>query len=128
MMNLVFVGAGGAAGAMARYLTGLGYGRLFGPSQPYLATLVVNVTGGLLMGLLVGTLALKVSEGGERWRLLLGVGVLGGFTTFSAFALEAVAMLERRAYGAFAGYVTGSVAFSLLALMLGLWIARRMFA
>jgi CrcB protein len=128
MMQIVLVGAGGAAGAVARYLTGVSYGRLFGPAQPYLATLVVNVLGGLLMGLLVGVLALRASEGGERWRLLLGVGVLGGFTTFSAFALEAVSMLERRAYGAMAAYVAGSVVLSILALMSGLMIARRAFA
>lgn len=128
MINLALVGAGGAVGAMARYLTGVGVGRLFGPGQPYWATLTVNVVGGLLMGLLVGLLALKVDEGGERWRLLLGVGVLGGFTTFSAFALDAVNMLQRKSYGELAAYVSGSVALSILALMLGLVIARRVFA
>lgn len=128
MMNLVLVGAGGAAGAIARYLAGVAYTRTVGLQQPYLATLIVNVVGGLLMGLLIGVLALKVSEGGDRWRLLLGVGALGGFTTFSSFALEAVMMLQRRAYGAFAGYVTGSVALSILALILGLAIARKLFA
>lgn len=127
MINLALVGAGGALGAMARYLAGQTFLRLFGPAQPYLATLIVNVTGGLLMGLLVGLLALKLNDA-ERWRLLLGVGVLGGFTTFSAFALEAVGMLERRAYGAMAAYVTGSVVLSILALMLGLILARRVFS
>ena len=127
MINLALVGAGGAVGAMARYLTGQGVLRLFGPGQPYLATLIVNVAGGLLMGLLIGALALRV-DGGERWRLLLGVGVLGGFTTFSAFALEAVGMLERRAYGLQAAYVAGSVLLSMLALMMGLTLARRAFA
>jgi CrcB protein len=128
MINLALVGAGGALGAVARYLTGVGYMRLAGPGHPYLATLIVNVVGGLLMGLLVGLLALKVSEGGDRLRLLLAVGVLGGFTTFSSFALEAVLMLERRSYGAFFGYVAGSVVFSILALMLGLLVARRVFS
>jgi len=127
MMNLALVGAGGAVGAMARYLTGQTFVRIFGPGQPYLATLIVNVSGGLLMGLLVGLLAFRVDDA-ERWRLLLAVGVLGGFTTFSAFALEAVAMLERRAYGAMAAYVTGSVVLSILALMLGLVLARRVFS
>jgi CrcB protein len=127
MINLALVGAGGALGAMARYLAGQTFLRLFGPAQPYLATLIVNVTGGLLMGLLVGLLALKLNDA-ERWRLLLGVGVLGGFTTFSAFALEAVGMLERRTYGAMAAYVTGSVVLSILALMLGLILARRVFS
>jgi fluoride exporter len=127
MINLALVGAGGAFGAMARYLTGQGFQRLLGPGQPYVATLAVNVVGGLLMGLLIGALALR-GDGDERWRLLLGVGVLGGFTTFSAFALEAVAMLERRAYGLMAAYVAGSVLLSMLALMAGLTLARRTFA
>lgn len=128
MINLALVGAGGAVGAMARYLTGLGVGRLLGPAQPYWATFTVNVVGGLLMGLLVGLLALKVSEAGQQWRLLLGVGVLGGFTTFSAFALDAVTMLQRKNYGELFVYLSASVVFSILALMMGLMIARRVFA
>lgn len=128
MINLALVGAGGAVGAMARYLTGVGFTRVMGPGQPHWATLTVNVAGGLLMGLLVGLLALKVDEGGERWRLLLGVGVLGGFTTFSAFALDAFTLLQRKSYGEFAVYVFGSVTISVLSLMLGLLIARRVFA
>ena len=128
MIKLLLVGAGGASGAIARYLTGLAYMRLFGSSRPYLATAFINVTGGLLMGLLVGLLALKVAEGGERWRLLLGVGVLGGYTTFSSFSLEAVMLMERREYGAMSVYVIGSVLLSLLSLMFGLFVARRAFA
>jgi CrcB protein len=128
MINLLLVGVGGATGAMARYLTGLGYGRFVGPSQPYLATAFINVLGSFLMGVLVATLALKVSEAGMRWRLLLAVGVLGGFTTFSSFSLEAVMMLERKAYGAMVGYVFGSVVFSILGLMLGLMVVRKAFA
>lgn len=127
MMNLALVGAGGAVGSMARYLVGQNFVRAFGPSHPYLATLIVNVTGGLLMGVLVGMLALKADDA-ERWRLLLGVGVLGGFTTFSAFSLEAVSMIQRKAYGVLAGYVAGSVVLSILALMLGLLLARRVFS
>jgi CrcB protein len=126
-MNLLLVGFGGAFGAICRYLLGVQASRSLGAAWPY-GTLAANLIGGLLMGVLAGDLAYRGGADQEMWRLLLGVGALGGFTTFSAFALEAVAMLERRAYGAFAGYVTGSVAFSLLALMLGLWIARRMFA
>lgn len=125
MIKLVLVGAGGGLGAIARYLTGVGYQRLFGLERPWLATASINVLGGLLMGLLIGALAVRVSEGGERWRLLLGVGVLGGFTTFSSFSLEAVGMLERREYVTFLSYVIGSVVLSILALMLGLAAARR---
>ena len=128
MIKLLLVGAGGASGAMARYRVGIGYMRLFGPSRPYVATAIINVTGGLLMGLLVGLLALKLSEGGDRWRLLLGVGVLGGYTTFSSFALEAVMLMERREYGAMSAYILGSVTLSILAVMLGLAVVRRVFA
>jgi CrcB protein len=127
MMNLALVGAGGAVGAIARFLAGQTFLRVFGPTQPYLATLIVNVAGGLFMGLLIGILAFKV-DGGERWRLLLGVGVLGGFTTFSSFALEAVALFDRKAYGVMTAYIIGSVALSILALMFGLLLARRVFS
>lgn len=128
MIQIALVGAGGAAGAMARYLVGVSFGRLFPASPLWAPTFFVNVFGGLLMGLLVGLLALKVEEGGERWRLLLGVGVLGGFTTFSAFALEAVGMLQRRDDTTLIVYVVGSVLLSILALILGLILARRIFA
>ena len=123
MINLVLVGVGGAAGSIARYLTGVAYVRAAGASQPYMATAIINVVGGLLMGLLIGVLA--KTGGSDRVRLLLGVGVLGGFTTFSSFSLEAVMMLERRAYGTFAAYVAGSVVVSILALMLGLLLMRK---
>jgi CrcB protein len=128
MIQIALVGAGGAAGAVARYLTGIGFGRFFPASPTWAPTFFVNVLGGLLMGLLVGLLALKVNEGGERWRLLLGVGVLGGFTTFSSFALDAVAMLQRRDDTTLIAYVAGSVLLSVGALMLGLMIARKVFA
>ena len=99
---------------------------LFGPGYPY-GTFAANVLGGFLMGLLVGWMALRVS-GGENLRLFLGVGLLGGFTTFSAFSLEAVLMYEKKAYGMMAGYIGGSVLVSIGALMLGLMIARKVFA
>ena len=123
MINLLLVGIGGATGAIARYLAGVAYVRAAGPSQPYMATAIVNVLGGLAMGLLIGLLAR--TGGSDRVRLLLGVGVLGGFTTFSSFSLEAVMMLERKAYGTFAAYVAGSVVLSILALMLGLLLMRK---
>ena len=128
MMQIALVGAGGAVGSIARYLTGIGVGRLFPSSPTWTGTFLVNVLGGLLMGLLVGTLALKVSEGGERWRLLFGVGVLGGFTTFSTFSLDAVGLLQRRDEMSLAVYVAGSVMLSIFALMLGLFIARKVFS
>jgi len=128
MMQIALVGVGGAVGSMARYMTGVAVGRLFPSSPTWTGTFVVNVLGGLLMGVLVGALAVKVSENGERWRLLLGVGVLGGFTTFSSFALDAVGLLQRRDELSLAGYVAGSVMLSIFALMLGLLLARKVFA
>jgi CrcB protein len=126
MEKLIFVALGGGAGAVARYLVGAQAMRRFGEAWP--GTLTVNIVGGLLMGMLAGYLAHRGGADGERWRLLLGVGVLGGFTTFSAFSLETVLMIEKRAYGQAFGYATASVVLSLAALFAGLLIARRVFA
>jgi CrcB protein len=127
MNKLLLVFAGGGAGAVARYLAGTAALRAFGPGWPY-GTFAVNVAGGLAMGLLAGVLAHRDTGSGESWRLLLGVGVLGGFTTFSAFSLETALMIERRDWGQAAGYVGASVALSIAALFAGLWLARRVFA
>jgi CrcB protein len=125
MVQLLLVAVGGGLGAMTRYMVGRFYVQAFGPANPWGATFLINVTGGLLMGLLVGALALKV-DGGERLRLVLGVGVLGGYTTFSSYALEAVMLLERKAYLTAAGYIAGSAALSILGVMLGLLLTRRL--
>lgn len=122
MERFVLVAAGGAAGAAARYAISLGANRWFGPGQVW-GTLAVNVVGSLLMGVLIGALAAR-GEDGERWRLLLGVGVLGGFTTFSAFSLEAYGLIERRVWGEAALYVAASVVLSLAALAAGVALAR----
>ncbi len=90
-------------------------------------TLTVNVVGGLAMGLLVGWLGLRAGAEQETLRLFAAVGVLGGFTTFSAFSLETVLMIERREFGMAAAYVGLSVAVAIAALMVGLIIARRAF-
>lgn len=131
MINLLLVFCGGGAGALARYLGGVGFTRAFGTRYGYLATMSINVLGGLLMGLLVGGLAWLGTRGftaGERARLLLGVGVLGGFTTFSSFSLEAVLLFERKAYGEAAGYIVGSVALSLIGVLVGLLLVRKALA
>lgn len=122
MNSLFFVMAGGAVGAGARYLFGRAALDAFGPAWPW-GTLGVNLIGGLLMGMLVGALA-RAPAGGEAWRLLLGVGVLGGFTTFSAFALDAVTMIQRGAMGAALVYVLISVVGSIVALFAGLSLSR----
>ncbi len=121
-MSLLYVMLGGAFGSGARYLTGRATLSLFGPDFPY-GTLAVNLIGGLLMGALVGVLA-RAPTGGETWRLLLGVGVLGGFTTFSSFSLDAVTMIERGQPTVALGYVLVSVIGSIAALFAGLTLAR----
>ncbi|KQU48218.1 camphor resistance protein CrcB [Sphingomonas sp. Leaf339] len=112
---------GGALGSGARYLTGRAMLALFGPDFP-VGTLVVNLIGGLFMGLLAGILAKTTA--GEPWRLFLGVGLLGGFTTFSAFSLDVVSLAERGQPGVALGYALISVLGALAALVAGLAISR----
>lgn len=121
MLPLLYVMVGGAVGSGARYLTGSAMTALLGPDYPF-GTLAVNIVGGLLMGVLVGVLARN--DASEHWRLLLAVGVLGGFTTFSAFSLEVVTMIERGAIGVAFGYVLISVIGSVAALFAGLSAVR----
>ena len=90
-----------------------------------IGTLVANLTGGLLMGVLAGGLA-RSNFIDEPWRLLLGVGLLGGFTTFSAFSLEVLNMIERSEWGMAVGYALLSVIGSVLALFAGLMAVRAM--
>jgi CrcB protein len=128
MDRVLLVAAGGALGSVARYQTGVWALRLLGPRTPWAGTFTVNVAGGFLMGLLVGLLAFRGGPDQDRWRLLLAVGVLGGFTTFSSFSLDAALMIQRRAWDAALGYAVASVALSISALFLGLAVARRLFA
>jgi len=114
-MNTLLVMLGGAVGAAARYHLGGVVGR--GSVFPW-GTLAVNILGGVLMGLLIAR------GPGEPARLVLGVGVLGGFTTFSAFSLETVTLIERGAAGPALGYVAASVIGACLALWAGLSLGR----
>lgn len=107
MNNLIAVMVGGAFGSAGRYLVSGAFLRSHGPGFPW-GTLAVNLIGGLLMGILVGVLA-RLSAGGEQARVLLGVGVLGGFTTFSAFGLETFLMIDKGNFGTALAYVTASV-------------------
>ena len=121
------VGIGGAAGAILRYQAGRMMTGWIGPVAmgifPW-ATLAVNAVGSVLMGILAGWLVRQGSAEGEQLRLLLGVGLLGGFTTFSAFSLEMVMLIERGQYGFAALYAILSFALGVSGLMFGLAIMR----
>ena len=123
MPTLFLVMAGGAIGAGARHLTGRATLSLFGAGLPY-GTLTVNLAGGLLMGLLTGVLARWGTAQGEAWRLFLGVGILGGFTTFSSFSLDTVLLWQRGEAAWALGYVMLSVIGSIAALVAGLFLSR----
>jgi CrcB protein len=122
---IVLVMIGGAIGSAFRYHVGTIALRNLGPGYPF-GTLVVNLVGGFVMGLLAGALAKAplVGTPGEPLRLLIGVGVLGGFTTFSAFSLETANMLVRGQPVAAAAYAVCSVAGSVLMLFVGLLVTR----
>ena len=119
LSTLIQVAAGGAIGASARYLTGIAAIRIMGHGFPW-ATLTVNVIGSFLMGILVVLLA----HFGNRSAPFLLTGVLGGFTTFSAFSLDALTLFERGQTGVAGAYVAASVALSLGAIVAGVLIAR----
>ena len=115
--------AGGAVGAGFRYHISSVALRTMGPGFPW-GTWLINLLGGLLMGVLAGTLARDANGAGEPLRLFLGVGVLGGFTTFSAFSLEAYNMLVRGDYTLAVTYAVSSVAGSIMLLAVGVALAR----
>jgi CrcB protein len=117
---IVFLGAG--IGGALRHGINVGAARLWGFDFPY-GTLVVNVFGSFIMGLLAGYFAFRPGVG-QHARLFLTTGILGGFTTFSAFSLDTALLVERHAYGLAAGYAVGSVAASVSALFLGLAVFR----
>jgi CrcB protein len=119
--TLLQVALGGAIGASARYLTSVGAMRLMGPGFPW-GTLMVNVVGSFLMGVLVVVLAHR--DGGTRLAPFLMTGILGGFTTFSAFSLDAMAIYERGELALAAFYVAASVLLSLAAIVLGMYMIR----
>lgn len=126
MQHLLIVSAGGAIGAGLRYLVNEAFAGRGLHAFPW-ATLTVNVVGSLLMGLLIGMFAVR-SHLAPELRAFLTTGILGGFTTFSAFSMDFAKLVEGGEVGAAATYVVASVALSLVAVFLGLWLARAVLA
>ena len=118
MQSVLLVALGGAVGSVARYGVGVAAARWFGLAFPW-GTLAVNVLGGLAMG----WLAARVAPGNESLRLLIGTGLLGGFTTFSAFSLETARLMEQQP-GLAALYAAASVVLSVGACWMGLELGR----
>ncbi len=126
MKLLLLASAGGAIGAGARHLVNVGTARILGTAFPW-ATLTVNIVGSFLMGLLIEYL-LSRATGTDAMRTFLATGILGGFTTFSAFSLDVVLLIGRKDEGFAALYVLGSVGISILMLYAGLAVGRWVFA
>ena len=124
LITTLQVALGGAIGAALRFLTGVGILRLIGPGFP-VAVMGVNVFGSFMMGLFV---VFATQRGVAQLNPFVMAGLLGGFTTFSAFSLEAVNLFERGAMGQALAYVVMSVVLSIGGLMLGLMIARGLWA
>jgi CrcB protein len=126
LTSSLLVALGGGVGSWLRYLTGrlwlAALGSVPAGTFPW-ATLTVNVAGSFAMGLLAGWLA-RHGTGSESWGLLLGVGVLGGFTTFSAFSLELAGFIQRGAIGLGALYMMASVGAGVAGLFVGLALMR----
>ncbi|MDO8874853.1 MAG: fluoride efflux transporter CrcB [Pseudolabrys sp.] len=121
-MGYLIVFLGGGLGAALRHGVNLASARAFGTALPY-GTLTVNVVGSLAMGALAAYFAFK-GDASQHWRLFLTTGILGGFTTFSAFSLDAALLYERGEMGLAALYVVASVALSIGGLFAGLALVR----
>ncbi|MER9306178.1 fluoride efflux transporter CrcB [Mesorhizobium sp. M0293] len=121
MLNLLLVMVGGGIGAGIRHLTNTGALRLVGPNYPW-GTMAINIVGSFAMGLFIAILARR--GGSNELRLFVATGILGGFTTFSAFSLDFATLWERGATLPAFGYALASVIGAIIALFLGLWLAR----
>jgi CrcB protein len=122
LMSYLLVFVGGGLGSTLRYAINVLCGRTLGTAFPY-STFIINITGSLVMGLIAGYLAFR-GEASQPWRIFLMTGVLGGYTTFSAFSLDAVYLYERGEVGLAVFYVVGSVVLALAGLVGGLAVVR----
>lgn len=124
MLNYLIVFIGGGVGSMIRHGVNVSAARLAGTAFPY-GTLTVNITGSLIMGLFAGYFAFK-GDAPQSWRLFLMTGVLGGYTTFSAFSLDTALLYERGEIALALAYVLASVGVSVLGLFFGLALMRHL--
>ncbi len=122
MQHILLVALGGGLGAALRHLANMGALRLFGPNFPY-GTMAVNILGSFAMGVFIEVLARRSGSPNEL-RLFVATGILGGFTTFSAFSLDFVVLVQRGALSSALFYALASVILSILALFIGLWLVR----
>jgi len=126
-VNWIFilaVAVGGALGSVMRYLVGIGAGRLFGTDFPW-GTLIINITGSFVMGLLAGLFATRWNLP-QATRIFLTVGICGGYTTFSTFSLDTFYLIERGEFAATAAYMIGSAVLSVGALVAAMHLVRTM--
>ena len=123
-MNYLLVFVGGGLGASLRHFVNVTCARCIGIDFPW-GTFIINITGSIVMGLIAGYLAFK-GQAPQPWRLFLMTGILGGYTTFSAFSLDAVLLYERGAIWLALFYVLGSVVFSIFGLFAGLALVRHL--
>lgn len=122
MKNYILVFLGGGLGSMLRHGMNMLCARLFGTAFPW-GTFVINITGSTVMGLIAGYLAFR-GDAAQPWRLFLMTGILGGYTTFSAFSLDAMLLYERGEFGLAVAYVAGSVGIAVAGLAGGLALVR----
>jgi fluoride exporter len=123
-VSYLLVFFGGGLGATLRHVVNLVCARSLGSGFPW-STFIINITGSLVMGLIAGYLAFK-GEASQPWRLFLMTGILGGYTTFSAFSLDTAVLYERGELGLAALYVLGSVVLSIAGLFAGLALVRHL--
>lgn len=124
--TIAAIAAGGAAGALARHGVNLTSAHFWGMNFPW-GTVIVNILGSFIMGLLIVKFA-HMDGASQELRAFLTTGFLGAFTTFSTFSLDFVTIWERGDTGAAMVYMLGSVVFSIFALFAGLWLARGIWA
>ena len=122
-MSYLLVFVGGGLGASLRHFINVTLARHMGTGFPW-GTFIINITGSTVMGLIAGYLAFK-GEASQPWRLFLMTGILGGYTTFSAYSLDAALLYERGELGLAALYVIGSVVLSIAGLFAGLALVRQ---